>query len=334
MIFTKEHVNGIFESFRQKKVLVIGDLMIDSYHWGDVSRISPEAPVPIVHLKTIENRLGGAANVGLNLQSLGAEPIMCGLVGNDQNGKDLNAIMTKAQLKTDGLVISNERPTTVKTRTISNNHQLLRVDREDASATKKSEELLIITKLNELFNAHDFDVVIFEDYDKGALNQAIIQHVVQICKAKNIPCTVDPKKRNFNSYNGVTLFKPNLKEMIEGTGQKVDPSSISSIQDGIVYLKKSVNHDITLLTLSEYGMYIQDKNRGTHAKAHLRQIADVSGAGDSVIATASLCLASSLPLEETLHLANLAGGLVCEYAGVVPIHAQQLKKEALLLTNQ
>ncbi len=320
-------INNIFDRFNKLKALVIGDVMIDGYILGDVNRISPEAPVPVLDVKSTDDRLGGAANVVLNLKSLGATPIMCSVIGDDNNGKKLFDLFHKDGLSTEGMVVSKDRRTTIKTRVIANHQQMLRVDEEDSYALSLEEENTLLKTIKDIINSNDIDVIIFEDYNKGVLTKKVISSIIDIANKQNIPTTVDPKKDNFFEYKNVTLFKPNLKELKEGLNLKIDYSSNKSIIDAIRVLESKLNNKLSLVTLSERGVVITDKTNQYLIPAHIRNIADVSGAGDTVISVASLCLALGIDLDKIAEISNLAGGLVCEEVGVVPINKGLLERE-------
>lgn len=316
----------IFNAFNKLKVLVIGDVMIDSYLWGKVERISPEAPVPILNVQKREIRLGGAANVALNVQALGATPILCSIVGNDLDGRNFQQLLTDNRLEKEGILLSEERITTIKHRIISGSHHMLRVDQEtDKEITPNEKKKLIDKIISLLTGAH---VVIFEDYDKGVLNEEVISAVIAAAKSKNIPTIVDPKKRNFLCYNGATLFKPNKKELKEGLKIDSDLNDIREVEKSVQLLKEKMKLEGVLITLSEQGVYIHNDEDKVHLPAHVRKIADVSGAGDTVVSTAALCMALGLPAKTIAALSNLAGGLVCEQVGVVPIEKNKLLEEA------
>ena len=324
-------IQETFNSFNKLNVLIIGDVMIDSYMWGNVSRISPEAPVPIVSVNKKENRLGGAANVALNVQAMGANPILCSIIGDDEGCKLFYELLKMQKLSYEGILKSKDRITTLKTRVIGNNHQMLRVDEEIESTinTKENETLIFIIK--KIINNKKIDVIIFEDYDKGCISPLLIKTIVTFAKQKNIPTVVDPKKKNFMAYSGVTLFKPNLKELKEGLKldfNQNDNKELSKVVSGFI---KKQNIDTALITLSEKGIYIQNKKTKALIPAHIRNISDVSGAGDTVVSVAALCLALKLSPELLATLSNLAGGLVCEKVGVVPIDKKQLLNEAIAL---
>lgn len=309
------------------RVLVVGDVMIDAYLWGKSSRLSPEAPVPIVNLVKMEQRLGGAANVALNVQSLGATPLLCSVIGDDENGAALLRLLQNQGQTAEGIVSSPERPTTVKQRIISGGQQLLRIDSEVETDLTAFEQRALVERFNKLLATAD--VVIFEDYDKGVLSESVIKELLQLAKAKNIPTVVDPKKKNFLSYRGATLFKPNLKELKEGLKVDFPDANLEAFEEAVALLQEKMAVENILVTLSERGVFTQAKDgQKTYLDAHVRSISDVSGAGDTVVSIAALSLAIGLPLPALAELANLGGGLVCEHVGVVPIQKAQLQQEA------
>jgi len=324
------NIEGIFNDFNGLNVLIIGDVMLDSYIWGAVERISPEAPVPIVAVKKKDFRLGGAANVALNVASLGATPILCALIGNDEDGKKLIQRLDESNISKEGIVISNHRPTTVKTRIIASHQHVVRVDEESDKEVNMLEEEALLSRVKKLLPS--CQVVVFEDYDKGVLNASIIEKTVAMAKQYNIPTVVDPKKRNFLYYKGVTLFKPNLKELREGLKIDVDAANISSVDQAVSLLKSKLEADGVMLTLSEHGVYIDYQNEKVKLPAHARKIADVSGAGDTVVSIAALAIALNLAPKHVAGLANLGGGLVCQHVGVVSIDKVELFQEAIKLT--
>lgn len=331
---TKQEILQLFETFRQMNVLIIGDVMIDSYTWGKVSRISPEAPVPIVAVEREENRLGGAANVALNILALGAKPYLCAVIGNDSNAEIFDNLLNQHNLPTEGIIRSQSRITTVKTRIIGNNHQMLRIDKEIETPLSENETHELYQQIKWIIDNRKIDVIIFEDYDKGVITPFLIEHVVRLAKSKEIPVAVDPKKRNFLNYRHVTLFKPNLKELKEGLNIDIDTYSAASLKSAAIQIREKLKAEIALITLSDKGILINTENEHTHIPAHVRDIADVSGAGDTVISVAALCLAAGIEPKHIAALSNLAGGLVCEHVGVVSVNADELKKEALTLCAQ
>ena len=316
----------LFDRFSTKRVLVIGDVMVDAYLKGKVNRMSPEAPVPIVDLFEKDERIGGAGNVALNLAALGASPIICSVIGADSEGKRLIQLFKEAKISTDGIYASSNRRTTVKTRVLSNNKQLLRIDSEDTSLISKEEETQLYQQIERIVE-QGIDGIIFEDYNKGVLTSHLISSVMILAKFHGIPTTVDPKKDQFFSYRGCTLFKPNLKELKEGLKIEFDfKNDKASFLKAVAQLEESLENEISFITLSEHGVFIQ-QDQPVFIPAHLRNIADVSGAGDTVIAVATLCLISGADIHTIAAIANIAGGLVCEHPGVVSIEKEQLLHE-------
>jgi rfaE bifunctional protein kinase chain/domain len=320
----------LFDQFSTKRVLVIGDVMVDAYLKGKVNRMSPEAPVPVVDLFEKDERIGGAGNVALNLAALGASPIICSVIGSDSEGERLIDLFHKANISTDGIYASSNRRTTVKTRVLSNNQQLLRIDSEDTNLIKSTEEEQLLRQINTVLKS-GIDGIIFEDYNKGVLTPSLIASVLSLAKAHQIPTTVDPKKDHFFAYKGCTLFKPNLKELKEGLQVDfefaVDQQSfLRAVND----LQAQLENSISFITLSEHGVFIQ-KEDPIFIPAHLRNIADVSGAGDTVIAVATLCLISGADVPSIAAISNIAGGLVCEQPGVVSIEKERLLNEVTKL---
>lgn len=316
----------IFDAFDRLTVLVIGDIMLDSYIWGSVDRISPEAPVPIVRVKKRDFRLGGAANVALNVQALGAKPILCALVGEDESGNKLLDCLNQQNMSKEGIVVSKNRPTTVKTRLIASHQHVVRVDEESDQELLKDEEIQLLKQIQQLLDK--CDAIIFEDYDKGVINSSLIERTVALAAERNIPIIVDPKKRNFLDYKGVTLFKPNLKELREGLKLDIDAGDALQVEEAVNKLKQTLDAGI-MVTLSEHGVYIDYQSQKKRYPAHKREIADVSGAGDTVVSIAGLCVALGLTPGFIAALSNLGGGLVCEYTGVVPINKRELLEEAI-----
>lgn len=337
-MLTTELVSHLFSGFNHKNVIIIGDVMIDSYLWGNVDRISPEAPVPIVAVEKRENRLGGAANVGLNIKSLGATPYLCSVIGNDFKGNEFIQLMNDSNLPLDGIIQSNKRITTTKFRVIGNNTQMLRVDEEISTNLETDEQKQLLSRITELIETKNIDAIIFQDYDKGVIDETAISTVVNIANKLNIPVIVDPKKRNFLNYKNVSMFKPNLKEIKEGLNINFNANNKEETENAVIQLQESLNAEIVLNTLSEYGVFVRWKEGNIYKSdiigAHFRNIADVSGAGDTVISVASLCLASNTEIFNMAAISNLAGGLVCEEVGVVPIDKNKLQDEVIRLLTK
>ena len=323
--------SDLFDQFSTKRVLVIGDVMVDAYLMGKVNRMSPEAPVPIVDLFEKDERIGGAGNVALNLAALGASPIICSVIGKDAEGERLIHLFNEANISTDGIYASSNRRTTVKTRVLSNNQQLLRIDAEDTTLIDTTEEGELLKQITSVLES-EIDGIIFEDYNKGVLTPSLISAVLALAKTHQIPTTVDPKKDHFFEYKGCTLFKPNLKELKEGLQVDFDFSrNQSAFLNAVNDLQRRLGNSISFITLSEHGVFIQEEEQPIFIPAHLRNIADVSGAGDTVIAVATLCLISGADVQTIAAISNIAGGLVCEQPGVVSIEKERLLKEVTKL---
>jgi len=321
---SKIDIKEIFNSFNNLNIVIIGDVMIDSYMWGDVNRISPEAPVPIISSTHQENRLGGAANVALNVQALGANAILCSVIGDDAKAHIFNSLLKKRKLSQEGIVEDKSRQTTVKTRVIADNQHLIRVDEEIDTELSGETEMLFIDKIKEIILSKKIDAIIFEDYDKGCITTEVISKIVEIANNKNIVTLVDPKKRNFNNYKNVTLFKPNFKELVEGMKSEISKEDFEGVFEIGKKLQKKLSAQIVLVTLSELGVFVSYNNSYKIVPAEIRDIADVSGAGDTMISIASLCLAAKLSPEDIAVISNIAGGLVCEKIGVVPVEKEKL----------
>lgn len=333
-----EEIKKLFKAFGNLNVLVVGDVMIDAYLWGKVDRISPEAPVPIVAVHRRESLLGGAANVALNLKALGANPILCSVIGNDARGNEFLELLKKECLDTSGICRSNERITTTKFRIIGNKAQMLRVDEEIDDDLNEADAARLIESVSSILKKKGIDVIILQDYNKGVLTPITISSVIKEAQEKKIPVAVDPKKANFNLYNGVSLFKPNLKELREGLKMDIEPGNTSQLLNAIDKLHEDQFIETVLTTLSEAGVLVSRLKEGedrqvVNVPAHVRSIADVSGAGDTVISVAALCIALETSAHELAVISNLAGGLVCEHIGVVPVNKEKLLAETLVLTN-
>ena len=328
----------MLNKFNKLKVLIVGDVMIDRYMYGKVNRISPEAPVPIVELQRTEERLGGAANVALNIKALGATPYLYSVVGDDTEGSLFVNIMAQYDLPTQGILQSSERQTTVKTRVMAGTHQMLRLDSEIKTDLNRTDVDNLLSKIEFFLDKEKIDVIILQDYNKGVLSIPIIQNMMAHATKKAIQVAVDPKKNNFFAYKNATLFKPNLKEIRDALPFEVT-TSLESLQRASDYLRTHLGQQYTMITLSEKGLFLEADTEFTsplgmgverNAKIYptqSRNISDVSGAGDTVISVAALGLAAGFDAETIALLSNLAGGQVCEFSGVVSVNKKQLENE-------
>ena len=322
---------ALFSSFAKIKVAIIGDVMLDTYWWGNVERISPEAPVPVVALKNKELRVGGAANVALNSVSLGAQTTIISVVGKDEDGNQLLQLLEENRINTLHIIQSGKRITTNKTRVMSRNQQMMRLDAEVTTDLDNDLEDQLLKEVKEYFIAQKPHILILEDYNKGVLTERVIAELIQLCKEYNVISSVDPKKKNFLSFKGVTMFKPNLKEVREGLNLLTDTINLASLSAMHKTLQQHLQHQISFITLSEKGVFYQKDDEQKIIPTHIRNIADVSGAGDTVIAVASLVYAATQDMNLAAEMANIAGGLVCEEVGTAAINKEKLLKECELL---
>ena len=320
-------IEQLFSGFKKMKVAVIGDVMLDTYWWGDVERISPEAPVPVVAVSKKEKRIGGAGNVALNVQSLDASVALITILGDDEDGVHLKQLLQDNNIDTRFLLESRKRITTNKIRIISRNQQMMRLDAENVHDIDEVDEDKLQNQIEKYITTEKPDVDIFEDYNKGILTKNIITHTIELCEKNKIPTAVDPKRKNFFSYKNATLFKPNLVEVFTNLNllpEEISEELLTSIH---LQLKEKTEHSISLITLSEKGIFYQENNNKEMLPSHRRNIADVSGAGDTVIAVASLVYAATKNIHLTAEIANIAGGIVCEEVGTVAINKERLLDE-------
>lgn len=324
----------LFTGFQSIRVAILGDVMLDTYWWGSVDRISPEAPVPVVALKKKELRVGGAANVALNTASLGAQTTMISIVGADSDGEQLLQLLKDKNIDTSYIRSVSNRVTTNKTRIMSRNQQMMRLDAEITTDIDEATENILIEQVKNCLDQQQPQVLIFEDYNKGVITERVIHTITALCKERNVIIAVDPKKKNFLSYKDVTIFKPNLKEVKEGLNLLVDHIDLSSLQQIHERLQQHLHHQISLITLSEKGVFYQDETSHKIIPTHIRNIADVSGAGDTVIAVTSLCYAATRDMHLAAEMANIAGGLVCEQVGTAAIDRDRLLQECEILLGE
>jgi D-glycero-beta-D-manno-heptose-7-phosphate kinase len=319
----------LFDQFKDFNVLIVGDVMIDHYLYGKVSRISPEAPVPIVELQRTEERLGGAANVALNIKALGATPYLYSVIGDTAEGNTFLALMEQQGLNTQGILQSAERQTTVKTRIMAGTHQMLRLDSEIKTDLNETDRHELLRSVHSLLEKKPIHAIILQDYNKGVLSLPVIQRMMLQATKRKIPCAVDPKKNNFFEYKNATLFKPNLKEIKDVLPFEINPN-LESLKHATDYLRTQLTQQFTMITLSEKGLFLEENTEGGGGKIHptqSRNISDVSGAGDTVISIAALGLAAAFDRDTIALLSNLAGGQVCEISGVVSVNRAQLQRE-------
>lgn len=323
---TEERLNKLLASCEGKRIAVVGDLMLDRYIWGNVSRMSPEAPVPVVDMETEQARLGGAANVAKNIQSLGGQPFLVGVIGADNSGRQLMEIVRDSTLPIDGIIADDSRPTTVKTRVIAHNQHVVRIDRESKSDISYTIQNNIMDVLSR--NIHSIDGIILEDYNKGVIVKTLLKQIIDLANTHKKIITVDPKYNNFFEYKNVSVFKPNRKETEEALGKRL--MNDHDVEFAGKSLLERLNAQSVLLTLGERGMSLFEQDGSmSHVETKAQTVADVSGAGDTVISTLTVALASGATMKEAATLANYAGGIVCGYVGIVPIDKNELRNTIL-----
>lgn len=310
--------------FNASKILVFGDSMIDSYLWGKINRFSPEANVPVVDIDATEHRLGGAANVALNLKQLGAQVDLMSIIGNDPLAQLFIEQLEYAQISSEHLIIIDDRKTTQKTRIYDENRYVLRYDDEISTDILREDENAILHLFELYIQTNKPDVVLYQDYNKGLLTARMIQKSLEICRKNSVKTAIDPKKKNFFEYSKVSLFKPNLKEVKEALDMEIQ--TMEEVENAAKILKEKLQAEKILITLSDKGAVMYE-DAFQQVAAHPRDIVDVSGAGDTVIAVAALCLANGFDNKKLLSYSNLAGGLVCEKAGVYCLSLDELQKE-------
>ena len=323
----------LFNDFNSLKIGVIGDVMLDTYIWGKVDRISPEAPVPIVSLHHKEQRIGGAGNVAINCSSLGAKVFMLGVIGDDDEASQLDQLLKESLIDTTGLIKSVKRKTTNKTRIISRNQQMLRFDAEVTDDLNQEEEAALLKQISNFIEHEDPNILIFEDYNKGVLTEKVIEEAIALCRASGVITAVDPKRKNFFSYQNVDIFKPNMKEVQEGLNLLFETNDIYQLRNIHEQLQKQLQHKVSLITLSEKGIFYQQLGNAAIIPSHLRNVADVSGAGDTVIAVAAMVYAATKNAHLMAEIANIAGGLVCEQVGTAAVDREKLLRECELLLS-
>ena len=326
MTFSENNLKELLTKFKNKRIAVVGDVMVDKYLWGTVTRISPEAPVPVVEVEKETERLGGAANVANNIKSLGGWPLLVGVAGEDANGALLTKLLAEQGCPISGIVRDASRPTTIKTRVIAHSQHVVRIDNEQKRDISSEVQTQILSVIRNSISS--LDGIILEDYNKGVIVTSLIRQIIAMAREHGKIVAVDPKFQNFFEYKNASVFKPNRKEVEEALGVKL--ASEESVRKAIMLLKKKLDVENVLITLGEHGMSLLD-NQGSlsHLPTRARHVADVSGAGDTVIATLTMALASGASIHESASLANFAGGVVCGEVGIVPILPEALLSRIL-----
>jgi rfaE bifunctional protein kinase chain/domain len=320
----KENTHHLHD-FSRVHVLVIGDVMIDQYLHGVIERISPEAPVPVVMQQSLENRLGGAANVALNFKAMGAKVSLVGMTGDDEEALILRHLLEESGIDSECLLSFPKRTTTVKTRIMAQGQHVLRIDREQISYISQSELESVKAVVANLMETKAPDVIILQDYNKGFLHPVLIQRVIEMATATNIPTVVDPKKWHFEAYKGCTVIKPNRKEISEFLGKNIN--SLGDLVEAHQALAKILQHSVSFITLGKDGIFVAEGNRAEIVPAKLRQIVDVCGAGDTVLCILALYLVKKMSFNVIAILANAAGAQVCSKPGVASLNKEAFFQE-------
>lgn len=319
--------SDLFQQFQDKHILIIGDVMLDRYLYGSVNRISPEAPVPVLDYESTDNRLGGAANVALNILAMGGKVSLIGMTGEDEENEIFRRLLRNASIPDQWLCSHSSRSTTLKTRVMSRGQHLLRVDREDRSAPLPEVEDAVLNFIHQSIGEDKPEGIILQDYNKGMLTRRIVEQTIGIAKNQRIPVFVDPKTELISAYAGCTVFKPNLHEASTIIGRQIDVNE-SDLENAVIELQDLVDHTISLITLSDKGLFLKRKgSKGIYVPPIPQEVADVCGAGDSVISVLAMCYLSGANDEMIAKISNIAGHLACRYPGVVPVSLKQLKAE-------
>ena len=323
MEYDKDTLLEIINKSKGKRIAVIGDLMLDRYRWGSHVRMSPEAPVPVVEIDSTSESLGGAANVFNNLYFLGAKPVLIGVVGNDEAGEMIRKKVQTENLPTEGIFTDSTRVTTVKERVISNGQHVVRMDWEGSGKIGEETQRKIIDYLNSIIR--DLDAVIIQDYDKGVIDSELIDKIIAKCIANDKILAVDPKIKNFFNYKKSSLFKPNIMETEKARGMTIKTQG--DVRKAGRELLDRMACGCVLITQGKEGMTLFQKNGSVQQiQSRVRRVSDVSGAGDTVIASFTLALTAGAGYADAAHIAALSSGIVCEEVGVVPVEIRKLRE--------
>jgi D-beta-D-heptose 7-phosphate kinase/D-beta-D-heptose 1-phosphate adenosyltransferase len=322
---------GLIPQFSKQKILVIGDIMVDKFIWGKVSRISPEAPVPVVEVSEETYKLGGAGNVANNLTSLGGQVYLAGVIGNDIVGEQLQSDLQNKKISIDGIVMDGARPTSIKTRIIAAHQQVVRVDKEIKGACSGEVERRLVERIDALLPK--VQAVIISDYGKGVVSPAVLGHAIQVARKRDIPVTVDPKIEHFLRYKRVSCITPNLSEAFAGMRTLLHDDDDVIMALGKKILKK-LNSDSVLITRGEKGMTLfEPGNVITHIPTRAKEVYDVTGAGDTVIATFTLALAARADFRTAAEISNFAAGVVVGKLGTATVSPEELRTTLLNYRN-
>jgi len=312
------------DRFPRARILVVGDMMLDHYIWGNVSRISPEAPVPVVHVTKETVLLGAAANVVNNVHALGGSVRVCGVIGHDDAGRQLSHMLRAEGIHTDGLIVESGRPTTIKTRVIAHSQQVVRFDRETKDGIDRDTHRRIYDAVKQHVD-DGLDAIILSDYSKGVVTKELVRDIVKLTSKRDLIVSVDPKVNHFGIYSGVTILTPNTKEA--SLGSKIEIENENSLLKAGATLLKRLKCKAVLITRGEQGMSLFESNgRITHIPTVAREVFDVTGAGDTVISTLTLAMAAGAPMVDAARLSNVAAGIVVAVVGTATVKPEDLKR--------
>ena len=315
----------IIRRFGKKRVLVLGDLMLDRYIWGDVSRISPEAPVPVVNVTKENVLLGAATNVVNNVHALGGKVSVCGVIGHDEAGRQLVHMLRAQGIHTDGLIVEDGRPTTIKTRVIAHSQQVVRFDRETKVGIERDTHRRIFEYIRQQEDI-GLDAIVLSDYSKGVVTKDLVRDIVKLARKKGIIVSVDPKVNHFGIYSGVTILTPNTKEA--SIGAKIEIEDDKSLFKAGALLLKRLKCNAVLVTRGEHGMSLFERGgRVTHIPTVAQEVFDVTGAGDTVISTLTLAMAAGAGMVDAARLSNYAAGIVVGVVGTATVKPDELKQK-------
>lgn len=321
--FNGDEIRGRVNRFSDTRVVVIGDIIMDEYLWGDVSRISPEAPVPVVEIKQETKMLGGAANVINNIASLGGKPILCGVIGDDAMGREIAYKMKNLGLRTDGIITEPGRPTSIKTRVVAHNQQVVRFDRESRKELGSESKTRILDFIQQMKGR--YDVLIVADYGKGVISAELMGGLRSLALDSEAIIAVDPKIGNFECYQGVDVITPNHHEAAAFC--RIEITDNQSLERAGRQMLNELNCRCVLITQGQHGMTLfEDRGEISHIPTVARKVFDVTGAGDTVISAFCLALASGMDLKSAATIANFAAGIVVGEVGTSTVTAEELKK--------
>lgn len=322
-----KRLTSYIDRFSTARVLVVGDIVLDHYIWGKVSRISPEAPVPVVNVTRESLLLGGATNVVNNIHSLGGLVSVCGVIGRDEAGKQLLHLLNQQGIRTEGLIVDSARPTTIKTRIIAHSQQVVRFDRETKERIERDTHRRLFDYVGKQLS-EGLDAIVLSDYCKGVVTSGLVRDIVRLAKEHKVIVTVDPKVSHFGIYSGVAILTPNITEASIGSKIEID-NERSLLKAGKLLLKR-LKCDAVLITRGEQGMSLFEHNgRVTHIPTVAREVFDVTGAGDTVISTLTLAMAAGATMADAARISNYAAGIVVGVVGTATVKPEELKQRIL-----